>query len=198
MDRLAEMLREGSLNIHDHVWKNGMSGWQPIEAVPELLAASKAVPASAANPFESLFSNAAPSFAAPAPMAPQPVAAVSPFPASADDYVVNLHFHMAPTTGIEWLFESIDTDSLKVYLDGRMAGEATYRDGFNFYWQLPPGNHLAEMVLWDRKECDRKKLVLRVPEPGAYQIRFNLVKERKGRIQDSTIDYLQQPPHSGH
>lgn len=48
--RLLEMIRSGEVGGADLVWKDGMSGWEPVSKVPALAAALLAVPSGSSVP----------------------------------------------------------------------------------------------------------------------------------------------------
>jgi serine/threonine protein kinase len=80
--------------------------------------------------------------------------------------------------------------SFKVYVNGKLKKEGLVRNGFDLEVELPPGEHVFEVALWNKnKEDARRKFTLPFPKAGEYEVRFNFPGDMPG----STLDVLKEP-----
>ncbi|MEZ6140929.1 MAG: protein kinase [Zavarzinella sp.] len=97
--------------------------------------------------------------------------------------------------------QELETNILKVYLNGKYWGEGSLLTGFDLKADLPPGKHMVEVAWWANKlEVDRKTFKGVFPEDGEYVIRFNFVKDLEFRLsgpketmKKCSIEVLQRP-----
>lgn len=159
-DRLKQLFSSGQLQLSNLIWKEGMADWAAASTLPAFR------PSTPPN-----------------------------LPRTAATTQVKLRVFCPGESGIEkgmstyfGLF-GLMKYMQKVYVDGRLVGEALRKDGFDFDIDLTSGTHILEVVLWEKGEKGRKKFPLSLNSPGRYEIRFNNAET----IDKSTIDMLQQP-----
>jgi serine/threonine protein kinase len=182
---LKARIASGQLSRGDLVWKKGMANWVAVERVTDLLPDQHPEPP-------------------PVPDAPGSPAERKPdWPPPAPSETARVRFHMRGLATLQDLFSF--TYFFRVYVDGELKINAMHKAGFDLQWELKPGDHVVEVVLWYNGEKDRKQFDLRLDRPGEYDIRFNYVWSgdwslnallsgaRKGNMQNSTIDVLKRP-----